>query len=400
MNLIFFDDQDRENLLPLVFTRPVSEIRIGILTIREKWEKLLGQNDSSSFFTQEYLKAKYPLKINDENIFINGGIIPDQTIIEELKTLKNKEALYSGTDLIAVNLGKEDAANFSSLAGYTAKSTASEKVIKIKNPWEIFGWNDHALRRDYELITRGRKSASISSTNTLIGHDIFVEEGATVEASILNSKTGPIYIGKDSEVMEGSVIRGPFSLGEHSATKLSTKIYGATTIGPHSKVGGELNNVVIFGYSNKAHDGFLGNAVIGEWCNLGADTNNSNLKNNYAEVKLWSYAKNRFVKTGLQFCGLIMGDHSKCGINTMFNTGTLVGVSCNIFGAGFPRNFIPSFAWGGAQGFETYQIDKVFETTEVVFKRRGLELNEIEKDILRYLFEQSKTERYWDKTQN
>lgn len=400
MNLIFFDDQDRENLLPLVFTRPVSEIRIGILTIREKWEKMLGQNDLSSFFTQEYLKAKYPLKINDENIFINGGIIPDQTIIEELKTLKNKEALYSGTDLIAVNLGKEDAVNFSPLAGFKALSTQSEKVIKIRNPWEIFGLNDFALRRDYELLTKGRKSAAISNTNTLIGDDIFVEEGAVVEASILNSKTGPIYLAKDSEVMEGSVIRGPFSLGEHSATKLSTKIYGATTIGPHSKVGGELNNVVIFGYSNKAHDGFLGNAVIGEWCNLGADTNNSNLKNNYAEVKLWSYAKNRFVKTGLQFCGLIMGDHSKCGINTMFNTGTLVGVSCNIFGAGFPRNFIPSFAWGGAQGFETYQIDKVFETTEVVFKRRGLELNEIEKDILRYLFEQSKTERYWDKTQN
>ena len=244
---------------------------------------------------------------------------------------------------------------------------------------------------DYELLTKGRKSTELSSTNTIIGDRVFAEEGVEVEAAILNSKNGPIYLAKGSSIMEGSMVRGGLSLGEYSQLKLGTKIYGAVTIGPHSKVGGEVNNSVIQGYSNKGHDGFLGNSVIGEWCNLGADTNNSNLKNNYDEVKLWSYAKKGFERTGLQFCGLIMGDHSKCGINTMFNTGTVIGVSSNIFGSGFPRNFVPSFSWGGASGFVEYKLDKALKTAEIVFGRRSVELDATERQILTHIYEQTRS---------
>ncbi len=247
---------------------------------------------------------------------------------------------------------------------------------------------------DFKLITEGRKSQKISSTNHFVQEErIFIEEGAKIEFATLNPNGGYIYIGKDAEIMEGALIRGSLSLGEHSTIKMGAKIYGATTIGPHSKVGGEINNSVIFGYSNKAHDGFLGNSVIGEWCNLGADTNNSNLKNNYAPVRIWNYRQNRFIHTELQFCGLIMGDHSKSAINTMFNTGTVVGVSSNIFGSGFPRNFIPSFSWGGDKGFSTYTIEKAFETAEIVYKRRGLEFDKLEKDILETIFQQTKKYR-------
>jgi UDP-N-acetylglucosamine diphosphorylase/glucosamine-1-phosphate N-acetyltransferase len=237
-------------------------------------------------------------------------------------------------------------------------------------------------------LTKGRKSQPLNNSCRNIGKGkIFIEEGASANDTTFNTTTGCIYIGKDAEVMEGSVVRGPFALCEHSVLKMSSKIYGATTIGPHSKVGGEVNNSVVFGYSNKAHDGFLGNSVIGEWCNLGADTNNSNLKNNYANVKLWNYSGENFIDTGLQFCGLIMGDHSKCGINTMFNTGTVAGVSSNIFGSGFPRNFIPSFSWGGAQGFTTYRFEHAIETAQLVMQRRNTELTDNDKDILKYIFD-------------
>jgi UDP-N-acetylglucosamine diphosphorylase/glucosamine-1-phosphate N-acetyltransferase len=265
--------------------------------------------------------------------------------------------------------------------------------MSIENPWDIFSKNGDAIKSDFELVTKGRKSLALSSTNQVIAaENIFVEEGAVVECAILNASTGPIYIGKDAEIMEGSIVRGPFSLGEHSALKLGAKIYGPTTIGPHSKVGGEVNNSVIFGFSNKAHDGFLGNSVLGEWCNIGADSNNSNLKNNYAEVKLWNYNKERFVGTGLTFCGLIMGDHSKCGINTMFNTGTVVGVNANIFGSGFPRNFVASFSWGGAAGFTTYKLKDAFEVASKVFERRSMVFDETEQEILTHVFEL--TEKY------
>ena len=249
------------------------------------------------------------------------------------------------------------------------------------------------MRKDFTLLTAGRTSAKISATNTILGSNFFAEEGATAECATFNTLDGPIYLAKNSQVMEGSHIRGSFALGEHSQVKMGAKIYGATTIGPHCRVGGEVNNSILFAYSSKGHEGFLGNSVLGEWCNIGADTNNSNMKNNYSEVRLWDYAKQSFRKTGLQFCGLIMADHAKCGINTMFNTGTVVGVSANVFGAGYPRNFIPDFAWGGSQGLEVYPLVKVFETAERVYERRNRVFNEVEKNILTHIFEQTQAYR-------
>ncbi|MES2397592.1 MAG: GlmU family protein [Bacteroidota bacterium] len=387
MNYILFDDNTRNNLLPLTFTRPVADIRIGILTIREKWERTLGAKTSSK--TQDYLSKKYPAEfaIDTDNVWINGSVCPNEKLIEEIMSLKPMEVLFDATTVIAANSGDIKSFEITLTEEFT-RYQSHAKALRIENTWDIFSKNGDAINADFALLTAGRTSLALSSTNQVIGiENIFVEEGAKVECAILNASTGPIYIGKDSEIMEGSVVRGPFALCEHSTLKLSAKIYGPTTIGPHCKVGGEINNSVIFGYSNKAHDGFLGNAVLGEWCNIGADTNNSNLKNNYSEVKLWNYEKDDFVNTGLTFCGLIMADHSKCGINTMFNTGTVVGVNANIFGAGFPPNFIPSFSWGGASGFTTYKIKEAIAVATRVFERRGLVFDETEKDILTHVFE-------------
>jgi UDP-N-acetylglucosamine diphosphorylase/glucosamine-1-phosphate N-acetyltransferase len=392
MNYILFDDKVRTNLLPLTFTRPVADIRIGILTIREKWERYLGTKTSSK--TESYLSKKFPLEssIDTDNVWINGSVCPNKKLIEEIKTLAPNQALLSLNVVIAVNSGAAKSLDIASLDSFT-KFESHAQAMRIENVWDIFSKNGDALKADFDLLTAGRKSLALSSSNQVIGvENIFVEAGAKVECAILNASTGPIYIGKDAEVMEGSIIRGPFALCEHATLKLGSKIYGPTTVGPHSKVGGEVNNSVIMGYSNKGHDGFLGNSVLGEWCNIGADSNNSNLKNNYADVKLWSYEKERFVNTGLTFCGLIMGDHSKCGINTMFNTGTVVGVNANIFGSGFPRNFVPSFSWGGAAGFTTYKITDAFDVANRVFERRGLLFDETEKDILTHVFEL--TEKY------
>jgi UDP-N-acetylglucosamine diphosphorylase/glucosamine-1-phosphate N-acetyltransferase len=392
MNYILFDDKTRINLLPLTFTRPVADIRIGILTIREKWEKLLHAKTSSK--TETYLSKKFPLEfaIDTDNIWINGSFCPNEKLIEELKTLKPNELLMDSETVVAANTGNEKTFEPGSFISYI-KYESHAKAMRVEHPWEIFSKNGEAIAADFELLTKGRKSLALSKTNQVIASEnIFVEEGAKVECAILNASAGPIYIGKDAEIMEGSVVRGPLALCEHAALKMGAKIYGPTTIGPHSKVGGEVNNAVIFGFSNKGHDGFLGNSVLGEWCNIGADSNNSNLKNNYAEVKLWNYEKERFVNTGLTFCGLIMGDHSKCGINTMFNTGTVVGVNANIFGSGFPRNFVPSFSWGGAAGFTTYKTKDAFEVATRVMERRGLVFNETEQDILTHVFEL--TEKY------
>ncbi len=387
---ILFDDNRREHLLPLTFTRPVSMIRVGILTIAEKWEKMLGV--SCYHLTEAYLQKKFSLPTQPGVcIMINGGILPNTKLVKDIKGLQIGEAIFNGDSLVAAILPAIPTNGFSLQKEFYSKTiNIAEKPAEILNPWDIFRLNGEAIEADFELLTQGRKSQPIPQSNTVFAPEkIFIEEGAVVQCSILNAQAGPIYIGKDSEVMEGSLVRGPFALGEHSALKMGAKIYGPTTIGPHSKVGGEVNNCVIFGYSNKAHDGFIGNSVIGEWCNLGADTNTSNLKNNYASVKLWNYVKRGFVDTGLQFCGLIMGDHSKCSINTMFNTGTVVGVSANIFGDGFPRNFIPSFSWGGAQGFTTYKTSKAFETAEIVMGRRGIELSQVDKDILSHIFDQT-----------
>ncbi len=383
MNLILFDDTRREHLLPLSFTRPIAEFRVGILTIREKWEKHLGVK--ASFLCEAYLQKKFPLVTSEENLLIAGTILPNIKLIEAVQKLKSGQALRYNDDLIAIACKSEISLDESD---YDVQDYQGE-IMRINNLWDIFSLNDKALRADFELLTKGRKSADISPDNKIMGNQFFAEEGAVAYHSIFNTTTGPIYLAKDSEVWEGSVIRGPFSLGEHSIVKLASKIYGATTVGPESRVGGEVNNSVIFGFSNKGHDGFLGNSVLGEWCNIGADSNNSNLKNNYADVKLWSYPKQGFESTGLQFCGLIMGDHSKCGINTMFNTGTVVGVSSNIFGSGFPRNFIPSFSWGGAQGITEYKLAKAAETAEKVMERRHVPFGETEQELLAHIYELS-----------
>ena len=389
MNYILFDD-NRNNLLPLTFTRPVAEIRIGILTIKQKWEKRLDAN--ISFYTEEYLSGKFPTEytIDEDNIWINGSFCPNEKLVSEIKNLKKGQELVAGDVLLARNSGDEKA--FSNKANKSYEEFESHAhALQIKNLWDIFSKNGDELQSDFDLITKGRNSHVLSKTNQTINPDnIFVEDGAKVECAILNASAGPIYIGKDAEVMEGSIVRGPFSLGEHSTLKMGSKIYGPTTIGPHSKVGGEVNNSVIFGYSNKAHDGFLGNSVIGEWCNIGADSTNSNLKNNYAEVKLWNYEKEKFENTALTFCGLIMADHSKCGINTMFNTGTVVGVSANIFGSGFPRNFVADYSWGGASGFSTYKLKEAFETAALVMQRRNISFSDADKNILTKVFELTK----------
>jgi len=389
MNYIFFDDQ-RANLLPLTYTRPVAELRIGILTITEKWLKRLPEAPCS-FSTAAYLQAKYPMVVSDDNIFINGSVLPNESLVSAIIKLSDNSALIKEGKLVAFRTNRFGASVFA--GGDLPFSNQQEyvgEVSSINYPWDLFSKNAAAIKADFDLITTGRKSAPISDTNKVKNpENIFIEDDALVEFSILNASEGPIYIGKHAEVMEGCLIRGALALCEGSALKMGAKIYGATTIGPHCKVGGEVSNSVFLGFSNKGHDGFLGNSVLGEWCNLGADTNNSNLKNNYAEVKMWNYTKDKFLATGLQFCGLVMGDHSKCGINTMFNTGTVVGVSANIFGDGFPRNFIPSFAWGGSQGFSLYTLPKAFETASKVFARRGLEFSQTEKDILTAVFELS-----------
>ncbi len=382
MNRILFDGTARAHLLPLTFTRPVAQIRVGILTIAEKWEKYLPGH--YSFLTEEYLKKKFPPHYTAENLFLNGALCPSEALLESLDKLKENQALYAEDQLLAF-YGPAEATPES--AESLERISFTREVRLVDRPWKVFSENGAEMANDFALLTRGRSSASLSSSNTVIGDQIFVEEGVVAEAAIFNSTTGPIYLGKDSTVMEGAIVRGGLALCAHAQLKLGAKIYGPTTIGPYSKVGGEVNNSVILGYSNKGHDGFLGNSVLGEWCNLGADTNNSNLKNNYEEVKLWSYAYGRFMPTGLQFCGLIMGDHSKCGINTMFNTGTVVGVSANIFGSGFPRNIIPSFSWGGATGFMDYRLDKALATAKLVMERRGISLDETERGILEHIYQ-------------
>lgn len=383
MNYILFDGPNRNNLLPFTFTRPVADIRVGILTIREKWENLLGYTTTT--LTEDYLEEKFPMVEVENNIMIDASFLPTENLANQVKQLKPFQVLVFNDEIIAFYTNDtQEEINFEEFHIIQVK----EEPYQLKNTWDIFKLNGIAIKADFDLLTKDRKSEKISKTNNLIKPDnIFIEEGVKIEFATLNATDGPIYIGKNAEIMEGSLIRGPFALGDFSTIKMGAKIYGPTTIGPHCKVGGEVNNSVIFGYSNKAHDGFLGNSVIGEWCNIGADTNNSNLKNNYAQVKLWNYVSERFVNTGLQFCGLMMGDHSKCGINTMFNTGTVVGVSANIYGSNFPRNFIPSFSWGGANGFTTFQMNKVNEVVEVVMNRRNLPYTEIDKKILAHIFE-------------
>ncbi|MCW2119778.1 GlmU family protein [Flavobacterium sp. 7A] len=386
MNYILFDGPSRNALLPFTFTRPVADILIGIITIRQKWEMYLGSTTTT--LTEEYLSDKYPMVELEENVMINASFLPNEELVELIRDLGVNQAIFKGEEVVAFYSGEnQEEINFDD---YEIIEFEYD-VISVNHPWDIFSKNDAAIRADYEFITEDRASQPIpKSVNAISPENIFIEEGAKLEFVTLNASNGPIYIGKDSEIMEGSVIRGPFALCEGAVVKLATKIYGATTVGIQSRVGGEVNNSVISAYSNKGHDGFLGNSVLGEWCNIGADSNNSNLKNNYEEVKLWNYETEGFAKTGLQFCGLMMGDHSKCGINTMFNTGTVIGVSTNIFGSGFPRNFVPSFSWGGASGFTTYVTKKAFQTAKIVMKRRDVEFDAQEEAILEHVFEETK----------
>ena len=382
MNYILFDGETRNSLLPFTYTRPVAEIRIGILTLREKWEKHLGLTTTT--ITEEYLEAKYPMVEMEENIMINASFLPTKELVAQIKNLKANEAIFKGDDVIAFfTTDSQEEINFEAYQQYDF----DEELLQVKNTWDIFSMNDKAIQQDFDLLTEARTSQPIpAGVQAVNPENIFIEEGAKLTFATLNATDGPIYIGENAEIMEGVVVRGALAMCENSVLKLGAKVYGATTIGPFCKVGGEVNNSVLFGYSSKGHDGFLGNSVIGEWCNLGADTNNSNLKNNYAPVKLWDYNTGRFAKTGHQFCGLMMGDHSKCGINTMFNTGTVIGVSVNIFGSGFPRNFVPSFSWGGASGFTEYKTNKVFEVAKVVMQRRGITFDVKDQAILEHVF--------------
>lgn len=388
MNYIVFDNERQAHLLPFTYTRPQAALRIGILTVAEKWN--IDLNTQISFLTQEHLQTKYTCLKKERNILIAGSILPDKHIVNAITSLKPGEALVAqGRLLAAFTLNEQLSMEAHAYTNVEYRAAFSE----IRNTWDIFMLNGQELERDFERITADRKSAELPPGNTLLGSRIFIEEGAQIFASVINTQTGPVYIGKKSEIWEGSLIRGGFALLEGASVKMGAKIYGPTTIGPHSRVGGEISNCVIQGYSNKGHDGFLGNSVIGEWCNLGADTNNSNLKNNYAPVKLWDYAQQKMTNTGLQFCGLMMGDHSKCGINTMFNTGTVVGVSANIFGAGFPPNVIPSFAWGGAQGFDEYRLLQAAEAAERMMARRNVPFDSTEQEILTRVFEKTASER-------
>ena len=386
MNYILFDGKVRNSLLPFTFTRPVADIRIGILTIREKWQTYL--ETSISCKTEAYLAPKYPMVSEADNVLINASFLPDEQLVSEIKQLGKQQALLKDNEVVAYrsdDLGQEYDQHAYSVRQYSGQS------IRVEKTWDIFSKNGEAMEADFELLTRGRTSRPISDTNKIIGAErIFLEEGAKVEHSILNATKGPIYLGRNSEVMEGNMIRGGFALCEGAVVKMGAKVYGPTTIGPYGKICGEVNNSVIFGYSSKGHDGYLGNSVLGEWCNIGADSNNSNLKNNYAKVRMWNYDTESFEQTGLQFCGLMMGDHSKTAINTMFNTGTVIGVNSNIYVPGFPRNFIPSFSWGGASGFSTYYPKKAFDTAKVMMARRNVVFTDEDADILNHVFEITK----------
>lgn len=384
-NIILFDDESREQMLPLSYTRPVAELRTGIFTIRERWEKLL--KGSASYITSDYLSARFPMHLEDDNIVLNGAVMPNDRLVRLIEQLDPNEALMDDGNLIAARLNRHQFENLlrdEAIEEISGIELSDTPFIHLAYPWDLFLYLRATIEYDFNLITKGRISQTIPANNQVIAADnIFIEEGAQVNCAILNAQSGPIYIGKNAQVMEGSIIRGPVTIGEGSIIKMGAKIYGPTAIGPECRVGGELKEVVILGYSNKAHDGYLGNSIIGEWCNLGAGTTTSNLKNNYSNVKMWDYSTRSMRDSGLQMLGLVMGDHSKAGIQTMFNTGTIVGVACNIYGAGFPPKFIASFTWGGATGLVTHRVDDALSTAKKVMARRDITFSQEDESILR-----------------
>src|SRR5690606_31685174 len=382
MNIILFDDKEWKNLRPLTLTKPLGELRMGILTFKERWEKSIPGN--YSYLTENYLAEKYTSQIENLNLFINPAYFPFQELANAILNLNEGEIILNDEKLIAGKLSMED---FESFDKVNSKQIYKDKILHISQSWDLFTYNDTAIKFDFDLIRKNKKSQKISSTNGIINpENIFLEEGAVVEFAILNAKEGPIYIGKNAEIMEGSLVRGSLALCEEAKLNLGTKIYSGTTVGPYCKVGGEVNNSILMGYSNKGHDGFLGNSVLGEWCNLGADTNNSNLKNNYSTIKMWDYNTNSYIESGLQFCGLMMGDFSKSAINTQFNTGTVVGVSANVFDSGFPPKFIPSFSWGGKESSSKFDFEKSCEAAQKMMERRKKLLTEADKRILKHIY--------------
>ena len=376
MNFILFDDKEyKTDLLPLTFTRPVADIRIGIFKIFEKWGKYL--TTEVSFKTEDYLSKKFPATENTDSIYINGSVCPSPELVSEITKLENGNALVQNEVILAYRNEAKIKKNFSG------------ELTILRKTWDIFTNNGKELRKDFELVKKSGKSVGISDPHTKIYNpeNIFVEEGAKVYAATLNAEFGPIYLGKNSEIQEGAMVRGAFALCEGSVVNMGGKMRGDNTIGPFCKVGGEVSNSIFFAYSNKAHDGFMGNSVIGEWCNFGADSNTSNLKNNYTNINVYSYKEKQYVNSGRQFCGLIMGDHSKCGINIMFDSGSVVGVNASVYGTKYSPKFIRSFSWGDIEKLEVFRLDKALEVAEKVMARRNLPLSEIDKEILTKVYE-------------
>ncbi len=398
-HIILFDNEVRDQLLPFTYTRPVCEIRVGMLTIKEKWEQWM--RCKVSYITQDYLAEKFPIDSSDTNLVINGSVMPSDQLCTLIRQMDFNEAYLKGEELIVAKLDANQLnklvndEDISEIQGHDIQNTS---FLKLDHVWDIFKLNDEALRSDFEILTRGNRSRLLSRTNQVLAPEqVFVEEGASVECAILNASEGPIYIGKNATIMEGSILRGPVAVMEGSVVKAGAKVYGATTLGPGSKVGGEVKNVVFFGNSNKAHDGYLGDAVVGEWCNLGAGTSASNMKNNYSDVRVWSYAENDYVSSGQQFVGLFMGDHSRCGIQTAFNTGTVVGVGSNVFGTALHSKHIPSYAWGGGEDFETYELSKAFDSMERAMQRKNVAFSTEDRLIYMKVYEDTREQRTWEK---
>ncbi len=387
MNYILFGAQVRNHMLPFTYIRPLADIRVGIMTVREKWEAYLQRETST--LTEPYLSEKYPVVKEADNILINSSVLPEEALLEEIGSLKPNQTLISGDILIAHRLRAEDIDNMAQeLLDDVEPIHTQSNINKLFNLWDILVLNEKQIEADYALISKGRESQPIPDHVRVISpENVFIEAGARVDMALINASEGSVYIGKDAHVMDGAMLRGPVGVGEGATVRMGAKIYGGSSIGPYCKVGGEMQSSVIFGYSNKAHDGFLGHSVIGEWCNIGADTNTSNLKINYDEIRLWDYAEGSFVNSGMTFCGTFMGDHSKCGINTMFNTGTVIGVNALVFGSGFMRNFIPSFSWGGPAGLSTYNFDKAVEVVKRVYTRRNKTFTALDENILKNVFE-------------
>ncbi len=400
MNLIFFDTPTQHlDLLPLTFTRPIADLRIGIMKIAEKWQHWFSKHFEEeeikiSFLTESYLSTKFPLQTDTANFYINGGLLPNQEITRQIFQLFNNEVISNEDFLLAVRTDKFYESYQALFDGIPVVQQMNEETTIISQMWHIFEQNRNQIIADFELLTKGRKSQPITDPHTAIygKENIFLETGVTIKSAILDAENAPIYLGRNSTVELGSMVRGAFALGEGAMLNFGTKIRGDVTIGAYSKFGGEVSNVVVQGYSNKAHEGYLGNAVIGEWCNIGADTNASNLKNTYKPVDIWNYRVKDYVATGKLFCGTFMGDFVRCGINTMLNTGTVIGVGANVFGAGFPPKFVPDFAWGGAEGFVQTRLDKFLETASEMKIRKGSLLTAEDQEILKFIYEKAKEE--------